>query len=466
MSIRITFHGAARMVTGSKHLLEVNGRRVLLDCGMFQGEGRESDAKNRHFGFDPRRIDAVVLSHAHIDHSGLLPRLVKEGFQGPIFATPATRDLCAIMLEDSARIQEGDHARDLRHAREGEHVLDPLYAVEDIAPMLGRFIDVPYGREHEAVPGVRFTYTDAGHILGSAAVNLVVDDGERARRILFTADVGRYVDRLLPEPAAVPQADIIITESTYGDRDHPKQAEADEELLRQVLHTCVEKKGKLIIPAFSVGRTQEVLYVLNRLSNAGALPRIPVFVDSPLAVDATRVSRDHSDLFAPELQVELEKDPDLFDFPGVEFVQNVERSKQLNERQQPCIIISASGMMEAGRVRHHLVHSLGNPRNTVLAVGFCAPGTLGDEIISGADMVHIFGEPVRVRAEVARLEFYSAHADRHELMRFLEGQDPRQVDRVFLVHGAPRAMAGLHTLLEQRGFRHVEEPPQGRTYDL
>ena len=466
MSIRITFHGAARMVTGSKHLLEVNGLRVLLDCGMFQGEGKESDAKNRHFGFDPMAVDAVVLSHAHIDHSGLLPRLVKEGFSGPIFATPATRDLCAIMLEDSAGIQESDHEREVRHAREGQRVSPPLYTVKDVWPAMQQFVTVPYGEEREVVPGVRLTFTDAGHILGSAVVNLVVNDGTQERRILFSGDVGRYVDRLLPEPAPPPQADIVICESTYGDRDHASIAEAVSELKRHVEHTCVEKKGKLIIPAFSVGKTQEVLYTLNELSNAGELPRIPVFVDSPLAIDATKVVRDHTELFRKEVREKLQEDPDLFSFRGVEFVQNSERSKQLNGRQQPCIIISASGMMEAGRIRHHLRHSLGNERNTVLAVGFCAPGTLGAEILSGAEVVHIFGQPIRVKAEVARMEFYSAHADRGELVRFLKSQDPDQVQRLFLVHGAEHALHALAERFRQEGFPEIAIPAQGQGFDL
>ena len=466
MSISLTFYGAARMVTGSKHLLEVNGKRVLLDCGMFQGEGRESDAKNRHFGFDPQGIDAVVLSHAHIDHSGLLPRLVKEGFLGLIICTPATRDLCAIMLEDSAYIQQSDHERDVRHAPEGQAVPAALYGPEDVPRTLAAFHVVPYGNPFEVVPGVRITFTDAGHILGSAVVNIEADDGERKRRILFSGDVGRYTDRLLPEPAPVPQADVVICESTYGDRDHPPVMEAEAELLRHVLHTCVEKKGKLIIPAFSVGKTQEVLYTLNALSNDGLLPRIPVYVDSPLAIDATHVIRDHTELFRSEVREELKQDPDLFGFRGVEFVQKAERSKQLNSRQEPCIIISASGMMEAGRIRHHLRNSLENPNNTVLAVGYCAPGTLGAELLSGAEQVSIFGQPVKVKAEVVRLGFYSAHADRTELLRFLESQDPGLVERFFLVHGIPRAMESFAEQLAAKGFTNVGMPKQQERFEL
>ncbi|MCB0793601.1 MAG: MBL fold metallo-hydrolase [Flavobacteriales bacterium] len=462
MSLSITFHGAAGMVTGSKHLVELNGRRVLLDCGMFQGEGRDSDKKNRHFGFDPRSVDAVILSHAHIDHSGLLPRLVDEGFAGPIYATPATIDLCSIMLEDSAMIQEMDHERDLRHARKKNKVLDPLYTREDVGPALQAMVPMTYGQEFEVVPGLRCTFTDAGHILGSAAVNLVAQDDGHIRRVLFTGDVGRYVERILPEPQPPLPADVIICESTYGYKVHPSLPEAEEELRRHVYNTCVEKRGKLIIPAFSVGKTQEVLYTLNTLSNEGHLPRVPVYVDSPLAIDATEVVRDHHELFRESVQAELKQDPDLFSFRGVEFVQNSERSKQLDHRQEPCIVISASGMMEAGRIRHHLRHALSNERNTVLAVGFCAPGTLGHAIIEGAEVVHIFGEPVRVKADVERMSFYSAHADRNELVRYLSGQDADTVERVFLVHGIPIAFEGLEAALRGQGFRNISVPKQGQ----
>lgn len=466
MSISITFHGAARMVTGSKHLLQVNDHRVLLDCGMFQGEGEESDRKNRHFGFAPHAIDAVVLSHAHIDHSGLLPRLVAEGFEGIILCTPATRDLCAVMLADSARIQESDHERDVRHADKGEKVPPPLYTEADVAPMMKRFVDIPYGTPYEVVPGVTVTFTDAGHILGSAVVNIVADDGERSRRILFSGDVGRYADRILPFPAVPPQADVVICESTYGDREHAAMQDAEEALWYQVHHTCVEKKGKLIIPAFSVGKTQEVLYTLNELSNAGRLPRIPVYVDSPLGIEATKVVKAHSDLFSEKVRAELANDPDLFSFLGVEYVKNSERSKQLNDTQEPCIVISASGMMEAGRIRHHLRHSLDNPRNTILAVGFCAPGTLGDRILRGDERVFIFGQPVEVKAEVVKIGFYSAHADRKELVRFLKSQDPAKVEHLFLVHGVEQVQERLREKLLAEGFRNVAIPAQGTRVEL
>lgn len=337
MANRLTSHGAAGTVTGSKHLLEVEFRhggsvRILLDCGMFQGEALADHSgkdRNRRFGFDPASIDAVVLSHAHIDHSGLLPRLVREGFRGNIHSTPATRDLCAIMLEDSARIQEYDAAYEQRRAKRkggGRSAEEPLYTVKDVAPTMAAFAVQHYGVEQELVPGITLRFTDAGHILGSAAVHLRIDDGERELRLTFTGDVGRYVDRLLPEPVRFPQADVILCETTYGDRDHRPIMEAEEELLRHVEKVCVERGGRLMIPAFSIGKTQDILYTLNSLSNAGRLPRIPVFVDSPLAISATEIVRDHSTLFRQALQEELRRDPDLFSFPGVEFVRAPERS--------------------------------------------------------------------------------------------------------------------------------------------
>ncbi len=476
MAISITFHGAARTVTGSKHLVEVartDGKRyrILLDCGMFQGEAvRDTDHDpNRHFGFRPEQIDAFVLSHAHIDHSGLVPRLVKEGYSGAIHATPATEDLCAVMLMDSAHIQEYDHQFDVKRARERGESLDmedALYTTEDVPPTMALFRSLPFGEPREIVPGVELTFTDTGHILGSAAVHLDIDDGERTLKLTFSGDVGRYVDRLLPDPSPFRQADVIISESTYGDRDHSPVKEAEEELLRHVTEVCVQDRGRLIIPAFSVGKTQELLYTLNSLSNAGLLPRIPVFVDSPLAISATDIARKHAALFRPEVRAELAQDPDLFAFPGVEFLRSPESSKALNARKEPCIIISASGMMEAGRVRHHLRHALPDARNAVLVVGFCAPGTLGDRLLRGAEEVGLFGERVPVKARILRMDFYSAHADRTELVRFMSCQSPARVQRVFLVHGVDSALEGLQDRYTEVGFRRIAIPRRGERFDL
>jgi len=474
MSISITFHGAAGMVTGSKHLLELsrpNGHalRILLDCGMFQGEGHDSDAKNRRFGFDPRLVDMVVLSHAHIDHSGLLPRLVKEGFRGPIYCTPATRDLCTIMLEDSARIQEYDFAYDLRRAKKrGRPAPEegPLYEVGDVPPALAALQTVDYNEVFELASGVTLTFTDAGHILGSACVSLAIDRPEGPLHLTFSGDVGRFVDRLLPDPAPFPQADVIICESTYGDRDHPPIQEKRDELLGHVRNVCVKNKGKLIIPAFSIGKTQELLYTLNGLFNEGRLPRVPVYVDSPLSGKATSIYRDHSKLLQEDVRAQLAEDPDLFSFRGVEFVREAERSKQINERQEPAIIISASGMMEAGRIRHHLRHGLPYAQNAVLIVGFCAPGTLGAELMEGADHVNIFGDSVPVKAQILRMESYSAHGDRDELARWIGCQDASKVKQLFLVHGIDRALKGMQDHMAELGYHNIAIPQQGQRFVL
>ncbi len=474
MSISITFHGAAGMVTGSKHLLEMPGRdgkplRLLLDCGMFQGEGPRSDEKNRRFGFDPKSVDALVLSHAHIDHSGLIPRLVREGFKGPIYTTPATRDLCTVMLEDSARIQESDFEGDLKRARRQGRApseTEPLYTVDDVAPALALFQAVDYNEKFEVFPGVELVFTDAGHILGSACVHLDIATPEGTRRLTFSGDVGRYVDRLLPDPAPFRQAEIIICESTYGDRDHPPIEEVRDELLGHVRRVCVEQKGKLIIPAFSIGKTQELLHSLNKLYNEGRLPRVPVFVDSPLSMNATAIYRRHSELLQEDVRAELASDPDLFGFNGVEFIREAARSKQINERQEPCIVIAASGMMEAGRIRHHLRHGLPNERNAVLIVGFCAPGTLGADLMERPDHVNIFGQRIAIRAEILRMESYSAHADRGELSRWIACQDAGMVGRMFLVHGIASSLTGLRERFAQQGFKRIDIPRQGERFEL
>ncbi len=476
MSIFFTSHGAAGTVTGSKHLLEIDRNdgtryRVLLDCGMFQGEA-VYDAKhdpNRTFGFDPATIDVLVLSHAHIDHSGLVPRLVAEGFDGPIWCTPATEDLCTIMLADSAHIQEYDYNYDVKRAqRKGQKPEEdgPLYTKDDVQPALELFQTLEYATTKEILPGITLTFTDAGHILGSAAVHLDIVDGDRTLRFSFSGDVGRYVDRLLPEPVPFRQADVIVCESTYGDRDHEPVKEAEDELLRHVTDVCVKNKGKLLIPAFSIGKTQEILYTLNTLSNEGRLPRIPVYVDSPLAISATMISRANSALFREEVRAELAKDPDLFTFLGVEYVRSADRSKQLNGVEGPCIIIAASGMMEAGRIRHHLRNELADGANAVLAVGFCAPGTLGAKLLEGAKEVNIFGEVVPVNARILRMEFYSAHADRMELVRYLGCQDPKKVKRTFLVHGVEKSIEGLRGLLQSKGYKHIEAPVRGQRFEI
>ena len=475
MPIFFTSHGAAGTVTGSKHLIEVHSKggifRVLLDCGLFQGEALRDTRRdpNRSFGFAPHQVDVLVMSHAHIDHSGLVPRFVAEGYTGPIWSTPATRDLCSIMLADSAHIQEYDHQFDAKRARRRGHEMEydrPLYTMADVAPAMDLFRTVGYDEPTVIGPGITLTFSDPGHILGSASVHLDIENDGRLLHFTFTGDVGRYVDRLLPDPAPFRQCDVLVCESTYGDRDHVPAKETVDLLKHHVMDVCVNGRGKLLIPAFSIGKTQEILYTLNALSNEGLLPRVPVFVDSPLAISSTEVARTHSMLFREEVREQLEKDPDLFSFPGVEFVRSADRSKQLNQVKEPCIIISASGMMEAGRIRHHLRNELHDPANAVLVVGFCAPGTLGDRLLSGATEVSIFGEAVPVRARILRMDFYSAHADRSELLRYLSCQRPEKVRRTYLVHGVDHSRLALKERLEEHGFRNITLPERGQRFEL
>ncbi len=466
--MKITFHGAARTVTGSKHLISLKrGKRILLDCGLFQGIGALADEWNRHFGFDPASVDYLILSHAHIDHSGLVPLLVKEGFKGPIFCTPATLDLCSIMLEDSAHIQESDtRFINERRKRQGKSLLKPLYSIDDARNALEQFVEVPYNQEYEIEPGLRFMFTDAGHILGSAVVNLQVDEDHYTKKICFTGDIGRPEPAIISGFAPFPQCDILICESTYGDRTHSDRTASLERLLQIVVETCVLKKGKLIIPAFSVGRTQEIVYALDRLEHEGRLPHIDVFVDSPLSTNATEIMRSNADVFNDEVKEYMLRDADPFGFNKLTYIRDVEQSKALNHRKEPCIIISASGMAEAGRIKHHLANSIGNADNTILIVGHCEPESLGGRLASGEKEVRIFGDNYLVKALVETLGSFSAHGDVEEMMRFMECIDIKKVKKTFLVHGEYDTQLRFMVRLQQEGFRHVEIPEKGSSFEL
>lgn len=467
--MKISFHGAARTVTGSKHLLSLrSGRRILLDCGMFQGVGPDADDWNRHFGFDPSTVDYLILSHAHIDHSGLIPLLVKQGFTGPIFCTPATLDLCTIMLEDSAHIQESD-ARfiNIRRRKQGKPPLKPLYTVDEAREAIKQFVGVSYHQTYEIEPGLRFTFTDAGHILGSAVVNIEVDeDGYYTRRICFTGDIGRTHPAIIRDPEPFPQCDVLITESTYGDRIHANRSESFDRLLQIVVETCVMKGGKLIIPAFSVGRTQEIVYALDRLEHEGRLPKIDVFVDSPLSTNATEIMRDNSDCFNDEVLAYMEHDADPFGFNKLTYIRDVEKSKALNHRKEPCIIISASGMAEAGRIKHHLANSISNPDNTILMVGHCEPESLGGRLTAGEKEVRIFGETYQVKAHVEVLGSFSAHGDVDEMLQFFACIDPHKVKKTFIVHGDYETQLRFMVRLQEQGFRNIEIPEKGSSFEL
>lgn len=466
--MKITFHGAARTVTGSKHLLTLKkGKRILLDCGMFQGMGIDTDELNRHFGFDPETVDYLILSHAHIDHSGLIPLLVKEGFSGPIFCTPATFDLCTIMLQDSAHIQESDtRFINERRKRQGKPALKPLYTIDDVKLALARFHPVPYHQSHSIEPGIELLFTDAGHILGSAVVNLRIEEDHHTKTLCFTGDIGRANPQIIRDPEPFPQCEFLITESTYGDRKHANRSESLDNLLRIVIETCVLKKGKLIIPAFSVGRTQEIVYALDRLESEGRLPHIQVFVDSPLSTNATDIMRNNSDCFNEEVLAYMEGNEDPFGFNKLTYIREVEQSKRLNNLKEPCIIISASGMAEAGRIKHHLANNINNPDNTVLIVGHCESGSLGARLAEGDKEVRIFGETHPVRAQVEVLGSFSAHGDVDEMIQLLKCQNIPKVKKVFIVHGEYESQLRYMVRLQQEGFRNVEIPDKGSSYEL
>ncbi len=458
--MKIQFFGAAQTVTGSKHLLTLeSGYKVLLDCGMFQGMGPEGIKRNQDFGFDAAEVDCVILSHAHIDHSGLLPKLYAEGFNGKIYCTPATADLCGIMLRDSAFIQVSDLKYiNRRRAKKGESLLNPLYTMEDAEAVLGNLFHVNYLEPFLINDEITFNFTDQGHLLGSAAINISIKEKARTFTLTFTGDIGRPNDQLLRGPEKFPQADYILCESTYGDRLHEKIQGAEERLLKIVRETCVVNKGKLIIPAFSVDRTQELVFALDKMEHAGLLPRIKVFVDSPLSVNATRIMRKHRECFNDTLLNYLKTDEDPFGFDNLEYVSSVIRSKELNDIKEPCIIISSSGMAEAGRVKHHIANTIKKKSTTILIVGYCSPGSLGSELKTGKKEVRIFGEIYPVNAHVEVIDSYSAHADYSEMIAYLGCQEAKKVKQMFLVHGELLTQTSFKRRLEEVGFEAVSIP--------
>lgn len=455
----IQFLGAAKEVTGSKHLITTNnGTKILLDCGMYQGKGLATDADNRDLGFDPSQIDYLILSHAHIDHSGLIPYIVKLGFRGTILCTPATRDLCAIMLVDAGKIQEQDIVTfNKKRQREGLSTAEPLYVAEDARRAMSYFVSIPYDRE------MRFgefsiMFTDNGHILGSATCNIKIFEKDKTTRIAFTGDIGRYTKRILKQPEKFPQADYLIMESTYGDREHELIDQSEKKLLDVVKFTCVKKRGKLIIPSFAVGRAQDIIYGLNYLWETGQLPPINVYVDSPLSFNATNIFKLHQECFNDQLKEFMKQDPDPFGFDKLHYVQSATESKQLNYLLQPCIIIASSGMMEAGRVKHHIANNIEKPSTTILGVGYCTPQTLGYRILNGDKEVSIFGIRHIVRADIRKIESYSAHADYKELIRFISCQDKTQLKKICVVHGEETTQVKFAKHLKEAGYKNIFIP--------
>ncbi len=458
--MKIAFHGAARTVTGSKHLITLrSGVKILLDCGMFQGMGKETDGMNRNLGFDASEVDVMILSHAHIDHSGLIPKLVKEGFSGKIYCTPATKELAGILLEDSAMIQRSDTKFiNKRREKQGLPLYDPLYSIDDVTIAMTAFDPVEYGNWKTVLPGIEVMFTDAGHIIGSAAVSLKITDNNQLTRICFSGDVGRYRDVILRSPAVFPQADYLLLESTYGNKLHDEVYSTPDNLLKWIQHTCIVKKGKLIIPAFSVGRTQEILYDLNQLSLEKKLPKVPFYVDSPLSREATEMIKKYPQYFNSRIQKVMEHDDDPFDFEGLNYIKTVDESKNLNFLEQPCVIISASGMADAGRVKHHIMNNISGAQNTILMVGYCEPRSLGGRLMNGDKVVRIFGEEFDVVAEVGSMKSMSAHGDYEDLCQFISCQDSAQIKTLFLVHGEYDVQQDFAKRLERKGFKDVEIP--------
>jgi metallo-beta-lactamase family protein len=462
--MRITFHGAAQTVTGSQHLLEINGFRLLLECGLYQGRRQESYRRNREFAYDPRSVDALILSHAHIDHSGNLPNLVRQGFAGPIYATAATADLADIMLRDSGHIQEADAAFLNKRRRRGPRVT-PIYTMEDAERVSGFFHSVEYGQEFEPVPGVHAMFYDAGHILGSAAIHLEMQEKGSTVRFWFSGDIGRFKLPLLRDPVLPGPVDYLLMECTYGDTPHhdPDLAYAE---VRSVVSRTLDRGGKVIVPAFAVGRTQELVYDLNAMVAEGTIPSVPVYVDSPLAVNTTDVFRRHTECFDQETRdfVRQSRHPAL-QFSSLKYIRSVEESKALNARPEPMVIISASGMAETGRILHHLKNNIGDPRNTVMIVSWQAPDTLGRRLVEGNHRVKIFGEPHDVRAEVATIGGLSAHAGQDLLVRYAASANG-SLKGLFLVHGEPAPAAALRQKLEEKALDRVSYPPLGASVDL
>jgi metallo-beta-lactamase family protein len=460
--MKLSFHGAAQTVTGSKHIITLNdGRRILLDCGMFQGMGAETEDLNSHFGFDPASISVLLLSHAHIDHTGLIPKLVKEGFTGKIICTKATRELAEILLYDSAEIQTYDtEIINKRREAKGQKPFEPLYTTNDVDQALQQFETVTYGKWIGVMEGVEAFFTHTGHLIGSAAITVRIREGRKRTSILFTGDVGRYRSVLLQAPAEVPQADYIIMESTYGDKRHDITFNTIEILQQWINRVCVKNGGQLIIPAFSVGRTQEVLYALNQLSLEKRLPEMLYFVDSPLSQKATGTIKNYVSEFNERLQQVLSIDDDHFDFPGLKYVESVEDSRKLVNYKEPCVIISASGTADAGRVRHHLNACIGSSHNAVLFVGYCGAKSLGGQLLAGVKEVEIFHDTCTVAADVGQLQGMSAHGDTDDLVQFLSTQRPEKVKAIFLVHGELEVMKDFAERLTLKGFHRVEIPAQ------
>ncbi len=464
--MRISFHGAAHTVTGSQHLIEVNGARLLLDCGLFQGRRADTYERNLNFSHDPSKVDAVLLSHAHIDHAGNLPNLAKRGFDKLIYTTHATVDLAGLMIQDSGHIQESDaEFVNKKRAQRGEPPIEPLYTKEDAEKVVQYFEGVDYGAPFEPIPGVVVRFFEAGHILGAAGVSLEIDEKGKKFRLLFSGDIGRFNLPLLRDPVLPTSADYLIMECTYGDKKHNDPENAFTEF-RDVVKSTLERGGKVIVPAFAVGRTQEIVYHLNQMMTEHEVPSVPVYVDSPLAVNATQIFKDHPECFDEETRrfVQAARHPAL-DFKMLTYVRSVEESKQLNERKEPMIIISASGMAETGRILHHIKNNIENPKNTICIVSWQAPDTLGRRLADREPEVRIFGETYKRKCEVATIGGLSGHAGQDLLLKYAIGVK-QTVKQIFLVHGEEKQAMALKSLLKEQNMDHVHYPELHESAEL
>ncbi|HRH56593.1 MAG TPA: MBL fold metallo-hydrolase [Chitinophagales bacterium] len=462
--MKLQICGAAQTVTGSCHLLILEDNyKILLDCGLYQGNEDALEDFNHQWFFNPADIDVLILSHAHIDHCGRIPKLVNDGFKGKIYCTSATRDLAAIMLLDSAHIQETDAEYE---SRKFKKTIKPLYTQIDAKNCLKYFRCVEYDNWFSVNENIKVLFSDAGHILGAASVTLKINENNNETVFGFSGDIGRYNRPILKDPAPMPELDYFICESTYGGKTHEETPESDEHFLKIIYDTCVSKRGKLIIPAFSVGRTQELLYRLDKLYTNGKLKNIPVYVDSPLAMNATDIFLIHPECFDEEIYEYMRKDENPFGWNNMHYVKDANQSKKLNVSDEACIIIAASGMANAGRVKHHLFHQLPNAQNTVLIVGYCAQGTLGQQLVDKPETVNIFHQEIKVRASIEVMSSMSAHADQPELLQFISNQNVNKLKKIFLVHGEPKKQEAYKSALLSKQYRSVEIPSLGEVFEL
>ncbi|MDI6766577.1 MAG: MBL fold metallo-hydrolase [Bacteroidota bacterium] len=452
------FLGAARSVTGSMHLLHINDQRILLDCGLFQGKRFESNERNKNFPFDPKSINAVILSHAHIDHSGNLPNLVKQGFTGSIFSTSATKDLCEIMLADYGYLHERDaEFLNKKHRKNHEPLIEPLYTSEDAAKAMKYFKDIPYEEEFCVLKNIAAKFSDAGHILGSASIKITCRENGTKKTLGFSGDIGRWNMPIIRDPLFMGNVETLIMESTYGGKLHDPPEDMETNLANDIERT-ISHGGKVLVPAFSVGRTQDLAYSLHKLFDKGKLPRIPIYIDSPLAINATEIFKKHPECFDDEAYQHIAQHHDPFGFNQLYYVRTSEESKKLNDKKEPCVIIAASGMCEAGRILHHLANNIEDNRNTILIVGYCAEHTLGRRLAEQAEEVKIYGNIYKRNAEVIVHNSFSAHADNNELLKYVDQFDKKQLKRIFLVHGELDQSIALKKELENIGVYDVQIP--------